>query len=288
MSLLLMTVCQKSAVISSSNKTGDSVEASSKPLKNPSSTPEHLSPDEEMRLKTSILQALKWSSVWHGYSFDCYKEKEGSHSRTFGETNESFEQLYKRLEGKEINVRLKIEPWRITAYIVEMNASIRFNYAVEEETSEKPVQEQIRHLAPEPPERLCSLPEITQSYELRQYLIPRHEDKKESKKDWSDEKKQLLENILEIAKEDSCKSSSYVPKKPIQIVVPNFEIGDPEIYVLFKSQKIRYEGGKSIDWININYSAPELIRNFGEPNEIEGLSTQIEESVVYRTTVVCE
>jgi hypothetical protein len=124
--------------------------------------------------------------------------------------------------------------------------------------------------------------------ETRNYLIPTLLTKPvQPYAAWSDEKKGLYQAAIETARNEAllhCK-----PGKTVKVITPDFDIGDPEIYILLEDPAKKV----SVEWIKFNrevlsaeYKA-EHAKNLMLPDEISTLVSLIRAKAVRELTVGC-
>ena len=236
-----------------------------------------LTDKEKEQLQKLVPQILKWLSIWEVDS-DCSETEITSSKEVnnkFKKTNENFSNLYKRFENKKVRTQLNVQPDFVEVYVTDINAFLLFRRTED-------------GLIADRPKRICSIPDNISNYRSVAFLIPSISSKEERDKSPEGVKKNLLENILKEIQKNACYSLSYSPNSAIEVIVPDFEVGDPEIYILSKGKPKEILDGKSVDWLRLKNDQVKLIKNFGLPDEIKELSQIIEKRVLFKTNVVCD
>lgn len=70
---------------------------------------------------------------------------------------------------------------------------------------------------------------------------------------WSEEKKHLYERIIAVVRKE-VENFHCVPGKNVQAIVPDFDVGDPDIFVLVEAPQ---PYGKSVEWIRFDRDPPD-------------------------------
>lgn len=124
--------------------------------------------------------------------------------------------------------------------------------------------------------------------ESRRYRVPTLTAKAVEPYDaWNDEKRNLYERVLEVAREEALLHCQ--PDKPVRMTIPDFEIGDPDIHVLLDAPATR----RTVEWITFSrdvisgkYTA-EPAKNLGLADEIKPLIPLIKAKQAKQVTVEC-
>jgi hypothetical protein len=108
---------------------------------------------------------------------------------------------------------------------------------------------------------------------------------------WSKEKKLLYERILQIVNTEGCLGLNRAPNSPVTVIIPDFQVGDPEIHLWFKGDSIQHS---SVEWIrfsrevNSEEYAAEPVKNLGLLDEIKFLVPLIKARQVKQVALACE
>jgi hypothetical protein len=124
--------------------------------------------------------------------------------------------------------------------------------------------------------------------EVRRYQVPLlNANTIEPYAAWTREKRNLYDRVLEVAREEAifhCK-----PDKPVRVTIPDFEIGNPNIYVLLEAPATR----TTVEWIKFSrdVASGEYIaapaKNLGLADEVKPLVRLIKREQVKQVSVTC-
>lgn len=127
--------------------------------------------------------------------------------------------------------------------------------------------------------------------EIRKYQVPILSAKAvEPFETWSKEKKRLYEEILQTVNKEACLGLNRRPNSPVTVIIPDFEVGDPDIHLWFKGDSIQHS---SIEWITFSRNVSdgehtaEPVKNLGLLDEIKPLIPLIKERQVKQVTLAC-
>jgi hypothetical protein len=235
---------------------------------------------EEEAFKQLLPQTLAWMQMWQPNS-TCIDETpdellSGGFKRLKqpNESSVNLPKLFQQYEGKQVDVKLKVTPYRLEVYLIQIQTLLKFNRLAGDKL------EALR------PSYICSLSaeNFGTDYETTTYIIPSlSETPSSSKETWSGDKELLHKQLVQTIENELCFSLSYVAGRPIKVTIPDFKVGDPEIYILLEGERTKYSDGVSIEWIkftrkgiNGQYST-EAIKNFGLPDETKELIKLIKE-----------
>jgi len=232
---------------------------------------------EERGLDELIPQALTWAVTWVPEPTSCPLGVPEQETLDLTE-------LYKRYEGQEVEMRLDITENNLKVYLVPLQTSLSFA--------------RLHNLGLSPPrlDFFCEdVPEeVKKHHQVRSYLVaPVVKQPAQSEATWNIEKKRLYEQVLEVIQREACFSVSHAPGKSIKVTVPDFNVGDPEIYVLFEGPPSQFDNGITIEWINFRRNpssgdhTAEHMKNFGLPDETRRFAEVIRRKRVRETEVEC-
>lgn len=239
----------------------------------------NLTSEEENELKKLIPQVLAWTYRWN-LNLSCYQDTLES-IQTRGAGNEKkWMEKYKKSENKETKVRVEVLPGQIIAYVDQIGVKIRINRI------------NGTRLEALGPEQICyPIPKNTNSYTIQ---VPSLVSSKVFSVENEEAKKRLYERVVKLVKKNACFSlSNSSNNETIRITLPNFNIGDPEIYVLLQGNKTEYSNGVSIDWIRFDLNNqdeefyPILDKNFGLPDEVTSFVKPINQYKLESFEVSC-
>jgi hypothetical protein len=124
--------------------------------------------------------------------------------------------------------------------------------------------------------------------EVRTYRVPMlTAEAVEPYEAWNDEKRSLYERVLEVARAEAVLHCQ--PDKPVLMTVPDFQIGDPDIYVLLDAPATR----RTVEWITFSRDlssgefTAEPAKNLGLADEIKPLVPLIKARQVKQLSVPC-
>lgn len=232
---------------------------------------------EERELGELMPQALAWAVTWTPEPTSCPPGVPEQQTLDLRE-------LYNRYEGREVEMRLDIGENDLKVYLIPLHTSLSFT--------------RLHDLGLSPPRLglFCKdVPEeIRRDHQVRSYSVaPIVKQLSPAEATWGNDKQQLYARVLEVVQREACFSLSYSTGKSVKVTVPDFEVGDPEIYVLFEGPPSKSNNGTSIEWIDLGrdsssgaYTA-EHMKNFGRPDETKQLAELIRRKRVRETVVEC-
>ena len=236
--------------------------------------------NETENLKKLIPQVLAWAYKWK-LNLGCYVNSiENIKINDTRDNDTSWIKNYKNIKNKDVEVKIEVSEYQIIAYVELVGVKLKFNRINGSRL------ESLR------PERICSLSseKLSDNYVIHNIFFS------ESLSDSLNNnviKKNLYGRIVELVKGNACYSLSNESGGKIRITVPDFEVGDPEIYILLQGNKTNFSDGVSIDWIRFGLSSednqyqPILEKNFGLLDETASRKKIIKENQIRTFEVSC-
>lgn len=272
-----------------------------------------LTEPEERDLAKFVPLALEWTAVW----------TQPTHCPA-GDTVQKldFAEVYKRHEGQEIEMGVEIYERSLVVSLDALHTSLRFarlyeyglspaegnlfcensykeskaevtrlqeenHLRYEEErlrnTQATEVMNRIRAMHPPPPD------DRVVGEQSRRYLVPQLSKSRELQPAWSDEKKTLYEQVVEVIRQQA--KLGCRPGQTVGAALPDFSVGEPAIYILMSGPF--YGGGNYVEWIdferdpsNGKYTAQHA-KSFGLPDEIPSLASLIRRREVKQLRLKC-
>jgi hypothetical protein len=273
---------------------------------------------EERDLEKLTPQTLLWISTWIQPT-NCLVN-ENIQEPDFRET-------LKRYEGKEIEMRLEVHERSLVVSFDSLHTFLSFarlqksglapaeyhlfcensykEYKTEisrlHDMNHPPSEEMLKQQSSRHPNSAEVMDGIRRMYssptedqvlgeETRRYRVRQRTDSRANKLgNWSDEKRALYDHILDVIRNQE--KLSCAPAETVEVTIPNFDLGDPAIYVLLNGAF--YGGGDYIEWIDFErdpstgeYSAQHL-KSFGLPDEVQPLATLIQTRQIRHLKLGC-
>jgi hypothetical protein len=238
-----------------------------------------LNSEEEAEINKLLPRVMAWAYRWR-INLSCYQDSLEETQTKHPESGEKWVDKYKRAENSEVRTKVEVFPKQIIAYIEQLGIKVRFNRINGTKL------EMLR------PEQICSsVPEKAKDYVIK---LPTLASSSIFSVEDEDAKKRLYERIVKLVKENACLSlSNSTNNEVIHIAIPNFNLGDPEIYVLLQGGKSEYFNGLSVDWIGFELNNqdrefyPKLNKNFGLPDEVAPFVKLIKQNQIGSFQVSC-
>lgn len=312
---LLVVVCIKVRVATSS-KAGDLH------LEQPVGSPLLLTSAEEADLKKLTDQAVSWALIWNTQPTKCLQ----------GDTVTPLDlrKTYEQHRGQQVEMTVVITEANVGVYLAPLHIKLGFRrlkdiglsppspgyfcensyqeyVAAETRKAEqqRPVGEQIRERAEADPQISAILKSLRNKdseastskvqQDVRSYKIPDLAEHPVTPfGSWGEDKKQLFDRVAVISRK-KVEEVFCEPGKSTRIIVPDFSVGDPSIYVLVEPPS---SDNSSIDetsilWIQFtrnastgNYDAY-LVKSFGLPDELDWYRPLIENRRAKELNIIC-
>ena len=285
------------------------------------SSPSPLTQAEERDLQKFTPQSLAWAATWVEPN-NCWLKED---------IPLNLSEVYKRHEGQKVEMRLSITRDHLKVYLVPLHTSLSFTRLYErglspprldyfcEATYEahianaqrleqqihrtgEAIRRQQEAIDPKLGERIeeenkkypSMSEDKTERQEIKTYLVPPLVGQSiQAEATWNDEKRQLYGQVQSVAQREACYSLSNTIGNQVAGTIPDFDVGDPEIYILFEGQPSQFGNGISIEWIRFkrnpssgDYTA-EHVKNFGLPDETKQLVPLIRKKRVGKVEVKC-
>jgi len=230
--------------------------------------------EEKRNLQHLLPQVLLWSYRWKIRIGDNHGSS-ASQDASYG--SEWLAKL-KEVENTDLEVNIEETPKQLIAYIADLAVQIRFNRV------------DGANLSALRPEILTFNSE--HAYETLVMRSPSMHDAGRIATKMSSQKSHMLNRIKTLEMEKACFSLSNSSNERIRVTIPDFDVGDPELYVLLQGNRSGASDGKSIDWIRFETRSdgeiiPVLDKNFGLPDEVKSFSPLIERMKYASVDVDC-
>lgn len=146
------------------------------------------------------------------------------------------------------------------------------------------VMDRIRAVHPSPPED-----KIVKEETRRFRMTKLTESHAQEVVNWGEKKKALYHRVLEVVRDQA--KFGCGPGEKVEVTIPDFNLGDPAIYVLMKGPL--YDVGHEIEWIDFDcdlstgeYTA-QHVKSFGLPDEIRSLVSMIKKKQITQLKLEC-
>ena len=255
--------------------------------------------DEEMaRLKELTPQILAFAHFWK-YQFGCpYDARNAAKEADIKEGNDWLN-AYQALVNQRVDVYFVNDSYQIVVTVPILNIAIVFN---------RIDGHNLDALYPHVlcgkinlgadgkypcfwmgsyPPLWCEKPELSSTFS-----ITLNQRKFKSVDD--PEKHALFEALIKYANDIACHRLQTDVGQKVKISIPNFEVGDPGIYLLITQKPSEYElSGETIEWVDFDFNAgknqflPKFSKSFGLPDELAHWAKIIRENTLKTLTLPC-
>lgn len=232
-----------------------------------------LSNDQREALNKLIPQLLRWAAVTEPLDPPyCRRFLRDGATYSSQELDRSLMDLYGEFANKDVSVQVEIRD-RIRVYVVDLKTLMRLEW------------DESLGFAAEPPSRVCELPVGFNSDESFVIRLPKLSDVR-----WKGDqrlKESLVADIVDKIRQSECTKERVAEEYSLDMEIPDFQPGDPEIWVYLKGKKEDGFDGRSVVILSVRFDKTEIDRSTGLPDEVEYFSRKIRKNAIQRKNLVC-
>lgn len=232
-----------------------------------------LSNGQREALKKLIPQLLRWAAVTEQLDPPyCRSFPKDGATYSSQELDRSLMDLYGEFTNKDVSVQIEVRD-RIRVYVVDLKMLMRLEW------------DESLGFAAEPPDRVCSLPVGFNPDESFVIRLP-----KLSEVRWKGDQRlrdSLVADIVEKIRQSECTKQRVAEGYSLDMEIPDFQPGDPEIWVYLKGKKEDGFNGRSVVILSVRFDKTEIDTSTSLPDEVEYFSRKIRKNAIQRKHLVC-